>query len=182
MPEFATFDPARAPRGTCVAPARRLVPRVESTRATLFLAALLLCTGGCYEARWSAAGKQPTPASGIEGRWAGTWHSDANGHAGGLRCIISDVTPQSFKADFKASYAWVFTFTYETTMRIKAADAASRPGYAYFAGDADLGWLAGGQYTYDGKVGPTEFFCNYRSKGDHGTFQMTRPGGEVRRE
>ena len=147
----------------------------------LLLAALPFCTG-CYAARWSAAGRQPTPADGFAGRWAGTWRSDATGHSGGLRCIVSEVTPQTFKADFQATYAWLFTFSYQATMRIKAADAATRPGYVYFAGEQDLGWLAGGAYAYDGKVGRTEFFCNYRSKDDRGTFQMTRPGGAVRKE
>jgi hypothetical protein len=167
MPETATTLPARAPR-------RFPFP---TSRAALLLLPLLSFAGGCYEARWSAAGKQPVPANGIEGRWAGTWRSDANGHAGGLRCIVSNVDRQSFTADFKATYAWVFSFSYQAAMRIRAADAATRPGHVYFAGESDLGWLAGGTYAYDGKVGPTEFFCAYRSEHDHGTFQMTRPGG-----
>lgn len=167
MPVLATHGSGRASR-------RARVP-------LMLLAALLLCTG-CYQARWSAAGRQPTPAGGIDGRWTGTWRSTASGHSGGLRCIVSEVTPHTFKADFQASYAWLFTFSYQATMRIKAADPATRPGYAYFAGEQNLGWLAGGLYTYDGKVGTTEFFCDYRSKDDRGTFQMTRPGGEVGRE
>ena len=170
-----TDEPATCPSAR---PGRACAPALLSSALTV----MLLLSGGCYEARWSAAGKQPTPANGIEGRWVGTWRSEPTGHSGGLRCIVSEVTPQSFKADFKASYAWIFTFTYEMTMRIKAADAATRPGHVYFAGEQDLGWLAGGQYTYDGKVGPTEFFCGYRSENDHGTFQMTRPGGEVGKE
>lgn len=147
--------------------------------AAVLLASLL--TAGCYESRWSAAGKSVAPADGIAGRWQGTWMSDANGHDGGLRCIITDVTADSFKADFKASYGWFFTFTYTATMQITGGEAgpASGPAYVYFKGKQNLGWLAGGVYQYDGKVGPTVFFCNYDSGGDHGTFQMTRPGGAV---
>jgi len=144
-------------------------------------ALLLLVTTGCYECRWSAAGKEAVPADSIAGRWQGTWQSNHNGHSGGLRCIISDITADQFKADFKASYGWLFTFTYTATMRVTAGSSrpASGPAYVYFKGEEDLGWLAGGLYQYDGKVGPTLFFCNYKSGGDHGTFQMTRPGGAV---
>lgn len=142
------------------------------------LALLLGAGGGCaYEGRWAEAGMTPTPTTGIAGRWAGTWRSDANGHAGGLRCIVTPIDGQTFKADFKATYGWLFTFTYQAVMRVKATDGATRPGHVYFAGEQDLGWLAGGTYAYDGKAGTTEFFCAYRSKGDHGTFQLVRPGG-----
>jgi hypothetical protein len=44
-----------------------------------------------------------------------------------------------------------------------------------FEGEADLGWLAGGVYRYDGQATPASFFSTYKSKYDHGTFQMKRP-------
>ncbi len=34
---------------------------------------------------------------------------------------------------------------------------------------------SGGVYHYDGDATPTNFFSTYKSKYDHGTFQMTRP-------
>ena len=152
-------------------------------RATHCFALLLLLPliAGCYECRWAAAGKEAIPAGGIAGRWEGTWKSDANGHGGGLRCIISEVRNDSFKADFKASYGWLFTFTYTAAMHVTAGEAtpASGPAYIYFKGEEDLGWLAGGKYHYDGKIGPTALFCNYKADGDNGTFQLTRPGGEA---
>lgn len=140
------------------------------------LSTLLLT--GCYESRWSDAGKQTIPEGSIAGRWEGTWKSDSNGHDGGLRCIISEVTHDSFKADFHATYGWIFSFGYSATMKITAGTTlpASGPAYVYFKGDEDIGWLAGGVYQYDGKVGPTIFFCNYKSGGDHGVFQLSRPG------
>lgn len=145
------------------------------------LTVLLPLLAGCYESRWSAAGKQPVPDGSIAGRWQGTWKSEASGHNGGLRCIISEVTPSSFKADFKASYAWIFTFTYTATMQVTGGTTAptSGPAYVYFKGEQDLGWLAGGVYQYDGKVGPSMFFCSYKTDSDHGVFQLSRPGGEA---
>lgn len=164
---------------------KALCPWLSFHATRWFTLILILCTTGCYECRWSAAGKAITPADSIAGRWSGTWQSDANGHDGGLRCIISDVTADTFKADFKASYGWLFTFTYTATMRITGrapcpdTQPAIDPMYVYFKGAQDLGWLAGGMYHYDGKVGPTAFFCNYKSGSDHGRFQLTRPGGAV---
>ena len=32
-----------------------------------------------------------------------------------------------------------------------------------------------GNYNYDGKASPTNFFSTYKARLDHGTFQMTRP-------
>ena len=146
-----------------------------------FALLLLPLIAGCYECRWSAAGKDAIPAGNIAGRWQGTWTSDATGHEGGLRCIISEVAKDSFKADFKATYGWIFTYTYATTMRITAGEPApaSGPAYIYFKGEEDLGWLAGGKYTYEGKIGPTAFYCTYKCDCDNGTFQLTRPGGEA---
>jgi len=47
-----------------------------------------------------------------------------------------------------------------------------------FQGDENLGWLAGGVYHYEGRVSPTNFHSTYRSKYDHGTFEMGRPQAE----
>ena len=115
--------------------------------------------------------------SGIDGRWQGTWKSDANGHSGGLRCIITPIDSAHFKADFHATYGWLFGFGYDMTMTIQAADSATQPSVVYFSGKENLGWLAGGEYTYKGKADTITFFCNFKSTGDHGTFQMVRPGG-----
>jgi hypothetical protein len=149
------------------------------------LLSLLLIAGGCaYYSRWSGAGQTPTPDDSIEGRWIGTLKSDSNGHSGGLRCIVSELDASHFKADFHATYGGIFSFGYQANMNVKATDGGTRPSVVYFAGEADLGRLAGGRYTYDGWATPTEFFCNYNAESDHGKFQLVRPGGAavVRRE
>ena len=43
-----------------------------------------------------------------------------------------------------------------------------------FSGEADLGSMAGGVYTYDGRVSDEAFHSTYKSSGDHGTFDMHR--------
>ena len=42
-------------------------------------------------------------------------------------------------------------------------------------GEADLGKLAGGTYYYEGRITPTHFPSTYRSKYDHGSFELRRP-------
>jgi hypothetical protein len=132
---------------------------------------------GCYATRWREAGKIPTPADSIEGRWIGTWKSEAHGHSGGLRCIITPSDRRHYHADFRATYFWLFSFGYEMDLLARTTDGATQPSIVYFSGEADLGWLAGGKYTYEGRADPKNFFCSYRSEKDHGTFQLVRPGG-----
>lgn len=164
--------------------------RTAFVRATLtVLSVATVLSGGCgipYDCRWSAAGKTPAVTQGIEGRWQGTWTSD-QGHAGGLRCIITPAGDGTYTADFRATWGWIFGFGYRMKIVARATDgeltaggphaATTRPGVVYFDGSADLGWLAGGEYRYDGRAGTTTFFANYSSGADRGRFQMVRPGG-----
>lgn len=150
----------------------------------LTLAVLLLSlsalTGCAFESHWTAAGKLPTPDMSIEGRWIGTWKSEPSGHGGGLRCIVTQSDAKTFHAEFKATYGWLFTYSYGMTMNIKASDGTTPPAVVYFFGKENLGWWAGGVYTYDGKATTTSFFCNYKSDSDQGVFQMSRPGGAAK--
>ena len=138
--------------------------------------ALLLATallgGGCttfdYEWKESAAG--PAPTTELEGRWQGLWHSDASGHEGKLRCLVTKIENGAYRARFHAKYRKVLSFGYTAPLTVERTVNAFN-----FSGEADLGWLAGGVYRYDGHADATNFFSNYSSKYDHGTFQMTRP-------
>ena len=129
---------------------------------------------GCssYEAKWKAAADRPVSADSIEGPWEGTWASDADGHAGGLRCVLTRTGPDTYQADYHATYWKVFGFGYSMPLRADQWEGQQ----VVFEGAADLGWLAGGDYHYEGQADPAEFFCEYRSKYDFGTFRMKRPG------
>jgi len=48
----------------------------------------------------------------------------------------------------------------------------------HFDGEADLGWMAGGVYKYDGHANSTDYFCTYHSSYDNGSFTMKRPEQE----
>ena len=135
----------------------------------LIFAFLSGCSG--FEKKWKAAAGRPVEVNDIQGRWKGTWKSEKNGHSGGLRAVITRQGEDTYNADFHATYGWIFRFGYSMAMTAQRGDET----FTYFTGSADLGKLAGGVYEYDGKASGEEFFCNYRSKGDHGHFRMTRP-------
>lgn len=133
---------------------------------------LLAAAAGCssFENDWRAA---EGFAVGIEGRWEGTWSSDASGHEGGLRCLVTRRPDEGFDARYHATYSgWCGTVSFEYTVPIRV-----RPGPDGWRleGKADLGWLAGGEYQYDGLATPERFFCNYEAPEDHGVFTLRRP-------
>ena len=136
---------------------------------------LLLLTGlslaaGCasFDHDWARAAKEPTSNS-LQGCWAGTWLSDANGHNGDLRCVLTLRDDGTYSARFHAIYGKVLGFGY--TVHLKASETN---GVFEFSGEADLHWWAGGVYHYDGYAHGNHFFSTYRCKYDHGVFQMKR--------
>ena len=148
------------------------------------LAVLWLSCGCCsFESRWKAAARAEAPftspstlpaSAGIDGRWEGTWRSEVVGHTGRLRCILTRSGPESWCADFHATFWKIFSFGYRVTLR---GQETPQGGIA-LQGDSDLGWLAGGNYHYEGTATPDGFACTYTSKYDHGRFDM-KPVGPI---
>ena len=138
--------------------------------AGLLLAAALLA-GGCttFNHDWDAAAQPPQPGD-IQGRWQGVWVSEVTGHNDQLRAVITKKDGGDYTARFHAKYHKVMHFGYTVPLKVEAAGDEFK-----FSGQANLGWLAGGVYHYDGHAGATNFFSTYTSKYDHGTFQMNRP-------
>jgi hypothetical protein len=141
--------------------------------AVLFFAVLV---GGCgsFNHDWEHALRQPVAASEIEGPWQGIWHSDSNGHQGKLRCILSRKGDGTYRARFHARYGKLLGFGYTASLKTEPATN----GYT-FTGQANLGFLAGGVYYYDGHANQTNFFSTYSCRYDHGTFEMKRPAVEA---
>jgi hypothetical protein len=75
-------------------------------------------------------------------------------------------------AQFHAKYHGILSFGYTVPLKVEKTNDSFQ-----FSGEADLGSMAGGMYQYKGHADPTNFFSNYSSKDDHGTFQMSRPDG-----
>ena len=131
---------------------------------------------GCstFERDWRSAAQIPfSTNTTITGRWEGTWRSEVNGHNDQLRCLMTPLTNGLHSARFHARYKkgiFRFSFSYSVPLQVRRANDTFQ-----FVGEADLGWLAGGIYRYEGSATATNFFSTYRSKYDRGTFQMERP-------
>ena len=157
---------------------RRIVP---ATAALAALLAVLLFWRSCCssEAWWQAAGVGPgagatsasAPVELLEGRWEGTWSSQARDDRGKLRCIITKLSDDKYHAEFLATYARILTFKQPVDLSVQKKDG---PGRWAFKGQSDLGWLAGGVYTYEGHVTGQEFLSTYTASADHGEFRLTR--------
>ena len=83
---------------------------------------------------------------------------------------MTKVDARKYEARFHAKYRKVLGFGYTVRMDVEPTNSVFK-----FKGEADLGRLAGGKYSYDGSASPTNFFSTYKSKYDHGTFLMKRP-------
>lgn len=125
---------------------------------------------GCsnIDSQWNAAPKHPNS---IEGRWQGVWKSQQDGHTGQLKCVIRQTGPELYDCLFNAEYGGMFRFTYNA--RLSGRKVGQQ---VYLGGDQDLGWPVG-PYHYAGSATPSEFFCAYHARDDHGYFAMSRPGG-----
>jgi hypothetical protein len=141
--------------------------KIRSICAALALLSLTACSS--FNRQWKAALKQPSPDS-LAGPWEGRWTSDATGHNDKLRCIITQKSTNEYDALFHATYKRFLHFGYTVPLKVK------QEGNTFtFSGEADLGKMAGGVYTYEGAATPTNFFSTYHSKYDHGKFEMKRP-------
>lgn len=138
----------------------------------MLLGALPFISGGCtsFDHDWQKSARENPSPKDLQGRWQGTWISEVNGHTDSLRCVITKKEEGVYKARFLARYHKVLSFGYTVTLKVQTATNKYT-----FSGDADLGWLKGGVYHYEGHATGTNYFSTYSCKYDHGTFQMGRP-------
>ena len=102
------------------------------------LAALLILSGcSTFNRDWKSAAAKPMPANSVEGRWEGKWHSDHNGHTGGLRALVTKLDSGQYEARFHATYAVVLSFSSTVNLDVRPAG-----GLQQFSGSADLGKAA----------------------------------------
>jgi len=142
-----------------------------------FLGLLLLglAATGCssFNRDWRATASSAIPGNDITGRWEGTWQSEVTGHHGKLRCLVIPLEGGDYQARYRAKYLRIMSFSYSVKLKVAAAEDGFK-----FNGEADLGWYAGGRYQYEGRASATNFVSTYKSKEDHGSFQMTRPASK----
>src|SRR5262249_10893638 len=122
-----------------------------------------------FERCWKTYRVPTSGADPFEGQWVGEWQSEANGHRGELRCLLTHTEPEVWQARFHATYARVLRVCYSVLLKASGAGETLR-----LKGEADLGMLAGGIYEYEGQLSAEMFNSKYRCKYDHGTFTLKR--------
>ena len=138
-------------------------------RLALVVGVLLVTGCSSFNRDWNAMAAAPAAGVAPASRWEGRWVSNGNGHSGGLRCILTTTDDAALSARYRATFGPGLTFEYTVLMAVEHDGDTSR-----FSGTADLGWLAGGDYEYEGTVVGDRFTSTYESRRDHGTFDMTR--------
>lgn len=143
----------------------------------LCLASLLWMTSGCsgFHRAWKAEQSKATTYAkeALTGAWEGTWLSEVNGHNGRLRALITENPDGTYNARYHAKYKRILSFAYSVDVEAKEIPK----GHA-FKGEADLGRLAGGVYTYEGFATNGVYNATYDSKYDQGVFKMQRPSSD----
>jgi hypothetical protein len=143
-------------------------------RALIGLALIspLGCSMG-FNNDWDAAASAP-PADDITGRWVGTWTSQATGHTGELRALISKSPDNQYEARYHAMFGSIFSFEYSARFT-----PVRRDGLFHFNGSYDLGFVsdlfADRIYQYTGQATPADYRADYSSENDRGTFLLKRP-------
>jgi len=143
---------------------------VTAARRCLPLLCLLLATGcSSFRSDWHDAACFDCQTVGLEGRWEGTWCSHVNGHHGKLKAIITKQSENCYYAQFRATYAKVLPFGFDTPLSVTESD-----GIYHLEGQADLGWLAGGTFNCCGSANACELESGYCAPNDHGAFSLRR--------
>lgn len=132
--------------------------------------ALAALTSNCVHFRheWQRE-EAGASATDLAGRWQGEWVSEANGHRGQLKCVLTRADAGHYRACFHATYAKLLRVCY-----CVALAGAEEAGRFRLQGETDLGKLAGGVYRYEGEATGAEMFVTYRCRYDHGTFRLRR--------
>jgi hypothetical protein len=147
------------------------IPR-KCNRFVILSSLTVLCGCSSFNREWAAA---PVSRVDIQGRWDGRWTSYKDGHTGSLKCVVTETSDQRYRAHFAAVYWKLFHFDYVAELKGTPEGTG-----IHLTGEENLGWLAGGVYSYDGHADSAEFNCNYASKYDNGKFILRRPAAEAK--
>ena len=149
----------------------------------LCLASLgLFASCSAFDMRWASTPMPPTanPAALADGKWEGTWQSDATDYTGHVQAIIVHTTQTIMDKETVQQYAASFRMRWmefgydEYTVTLNATKLED--GRIHFEGRKDLGYFKGGIIKFDGFVYPDkdELYCDYANEKDAGTYKLLR--------
>ncbi len=146
----------------------------------LFLTCLPSC-GSAFRSAWNkptvCAILPPNSANmpkgtRVPGNWEGTWLSEASGHQGNLRCVVSTARNPQGDHEFFYHATWmrILSGSYKAIHNVQR----QKDGTYTFKGQHKMPNWAGGLYHYEGTIKGDEFKANYRCPIDNGTYTMKR--------
>jgi hypothetical protein len=137
--------------------------------------------------RWDSTAALPmaNPSAMADGKWEGTWQSDATDYNGHLQALIIHTTHTTLNGAYVQQYEASFRLRYmevgfqEYTITLNATTLAD--GRLHFEGKQDLGYFKGGIMRLDGFIYPNkdELYCDYATDKDVGTYKMRHILGTV---
>ena len=147
----------------------------------VFLTTLPSC-GTEFRSAWKQGGYLVAPTSPAcagpfktqlpRSKWEGTWHSDATGHQGTLRCVTSSTINNQGDHEFfyRATWKKILSGSYKAVHTVKK----QKDGSYTFKGEHKMPDWAGGLYHYEGTIKGDNFNACYQSAMDRGTYTMKR--------
>src|SRR5687767_5977988 len=109
---------------------------LRSIAQASFALLLAVSLSGCstFHREWKQAAALPTPTDDITGRWQGRWKSEATGHQGTLRCVVSKESPAKYRFLYRPVWKKILHGTYTVLQDVQ------REGNVFkMHGSADLG-------------------------------------------
>jgi hypothetical protein len=108
-------------------------------------------------------------AADLSGSWSGYWESDSTGHRGPLRCTLTKVDQDSYRADFSGRFFKIIPFRYSLELDVVQEEGDT----VNLAGQHRLGRRLGDFY-YDAEATSQDFVATYSSCKDDGRFVLSR--------
>ncbi|MFK7768534.1 MAG: hypothetical protein AB8B55_15030 [Mariniblastus sp.] len=104
----------------------------------------------------------------LAGNWRGGWQSCNSGHRGKLNAQFCRIDSTHVRATFKGTFAKVIPFRYRPVLNI----VHEEPGLVVLQGNKKI--PLGGNFQYNATISNGQFNATYRSRRDHGIWQMQR--------
>ena len=115
-----------------------------------------------------AAFSQSASADELAGSWRCGWQSCNTGHRGRLNAQFCRIDQTHVRATFKGTFAKVIPLRYRPVQDI----VHEQPGLIILQGSKKIPF--GGNFQYNATVSNGQFNATYRSRRDHGSWQMQR--------
>lgn len=128
---------------------------------------LLLTMAAVLTAQGSLSAAEPCLCrTDLSGKWKGRWLSEKSNHQGRLRAKFVRRGDQ-YRATFSGTFMRILPFRYAVKLQ-----AFEQDGTVYLSGSKRLPMF--GVFHFDGQADDSHFHAFYRSRNDHGVFELSR--------